>query len=53
MEYLEGEDLTHYAKEHGRLSFDEALALLEPVMLALDKLHKAGLIHRDISLSGA
>ena len=51
MEYLEGEDLTHYAKEHGRLSFDEALALLEPVMLALDKLHKAGLIHRDISLS--
>ena len=51
IEYLEGEDLTHYAKEHGRLSFDEALALLEPVMLALDKLHKAGLIHRDISLS--
>lgn len=51
MEFLDGEDLTHYAKEHGRLSFDEVLALLEPAMMALDKVHKKGLIHRDISPS--
>ena len=51
MEYLEGEDLSHYAKKHGRFTLDEALNLLEPVMLALDEVHKKGLIHRDISPS--
>ena len=51
MEYLEGEDLSHYAKEHGVFAIDEALDLLEPAMLALDKIHKKGLIHRDISPS--
>ena len=51
MEYLEGEDLSHYAREHGLLEMDEALALLEPAMLALDKVHKKGLVHRDISPS--
>ena len=51
MEYLEGEDLSHYAKEHGVFTIDEALDLLEPAMLALDKIHKKGLIHRDISPS--
>ena len=51
MEYLEGEDLSYYAQEHGRLEMDEALDLLEPAMLALDKVHKKGLIHRDISPS--
>ncbi len=51
MEFLDGEDLTHYARKHGRLSFEEVLALLEPAMMALDKVHKKGLIHRDISPS--
>ena len=51
MEYLEGEDLSHYAKEHGVFAIDEALDLLEPAMLALNKIHKKGLIHRDISPS--
>ena len=51
MEYLEGEDLSHYAKKHGVFGLDEALDLLEPAMLALDKIHKKGLIHRDISPS--
>ena len=30
MEYLEGEDLSHYAKKHGNFTLDEALNLLEP-----------------------
>ena len=51
MEYLEGEDLSHYAKEHGKFELGDALDLLEPAMLALDKVHKKGLIHRDISPS--
>ena len=51
MEYLEGEDLSHYAKKHGVFTLDEALDLLEPAMLALDRIHKKGLIHRDISPS--
>ena len=51
MEYLDGEDLSHYAVRHGKFTFDEALDLLEPAMLALDKVHKKGIIHRDISPS--
>lgn len=51
MEYLEGDDLSHYAKAHGKFELDEALDLLEPAMLVLDKVHKKGLIHRDISPS--
>ena len=51
MEYLDGEDLSHYAAKHGKFTFDEALDLIEPAMLALDKVHNKGLIHRDISPS--
>ena len=51
MEYLDGVDLGRYAKEHGRLELDAVLTMLEPAMLALDKVHKKGLIHRDISPS--
>ena len=51
MEYLDGEDLNHYLKKHGAQDFDSTMAMLEPAMLALDKVHKKGLIHRDISPS--
>ena len=48
MEYLEGENLSHYAARHRKFTFNEALDLLEPTMLALGKVHEKGLIHRDI-----
>lgn len=49
MEYIEGITLKQYIDENGCLSFTELLHLLEPVMKSLIKIHKQGLIHRDIS----
>lgn len=49
MEYLEGVDLRHYLRTHGSMSPEEAFTMLMPAMRSLEKIHKAGLIHRDIS----
>lgn len=50
MTYFEGRTLLKYLEENGgSLSFDEVLAILIPVMNALDEVHASGLIHRDIS----
>ena len=49
MEYLEGQTLKSYLESKGKLSPEETLALLTPTMRTLEKVHKAGLIHRDVS----
>lgn len=49
MEYIEGITLKKYIEENGRLTFDEVIELIKPVMTALVRLHKQGFIHRDIS----
>lgn len=49
MEYLDGVDLKNYLKENGTLTPEEIVRLLAPVMASLRKIHKQGLIHRDIS----
>lgn len=50
MEYVDGVTLSSYLKGHGgRLSEQEVLALLHPVMESLKTVHAAGIIHRDIS----
>ena len=49
MEFLEGKDLDTVLKEHGKSSMSEMLAMLEPVMAALEKVHARGLIHGDIN----
>lgn len=50
MDFVEGVTLKDYVTAHGgHLSMAETLALLRPVMTALEKVHAAGLIHRDIS----
>ncbi|MDD3220255.1 MAG: leucine-rich repeat domain-containing protein [Lachnospiraceae bacterium] len=49
MEYLEGQDLKTYIEESGPVSFTKALELMNPVINTVEKLHKAGFIHRDIS----
>ena len=51
MEFLEGESLSQYLRAHGPMPFAQALALLDPVMAALEGIHEKGLIHRDISPS--
>lgn len=50
MEYVEGINLKQYVKEHGgKLSVEETFSILGPVAEALCKVHRAGLVHRDIS----
>lgn len=50
MEFLENGNLRKYIDNHGGwLGVQESLDLMEPVINILGKLHKSGLIHRDIS----
>lgn len=49
MEYIDGMSLNQYLKQVGRVSFEQALNMLEPVMEALGRIHQKGVIHRDIS----
>ena len=49
MEYLEGVDLRRYLKQHGTMAPDTAFRMLLPVMRSLEKMHRVGIIHRDIS----
>ncbi len=49
MEYLKGQTLKAYLKEHGVLTPRQTLEMLLPVMQSLQKVHETGLIHRDIS----
>ncbi len=50
MEYLEGITLQEYLDQKGgKIPFDMALNLMMPVMDALREVHKAGILHRDIS----
>ena len=51
MEYLDGMSLSNKLKSGGTMTPDEALTALMPVMISLEKVHKQGLIHRDISPS--
>ncbi len=50
MEYLGGRTLGEYVKEKGgRLSVEETKQILFPIMDSLGKIHKEGILHRDIS----
>lgn len=49
MEFLNGKDLKELIQEKGRLPAEYAVRLLLPVMESLEKIHRQGLIHRDIS----
>lgn len=50
MEYVEGQTLEHWLKERKKLpSIDELRPLIDPVMDALDYLHRKKLVHRDIA----
>ena len=50
MEYIRGTNLAAYVKiRGGKLSPEETFRILRPIMEALDTVHKADLVHRDIS----
>lgn len=50
MEYVKGSNLYSYiSMRGGRISFNETMNILKPVMDALTAVHSMGLIHRDLS----
>jgi serine/threonine-protein kinase len=51
MEYLPGETLTERLRRKGKLSIEEALAVVRQIIMGLDAAHRAGVIHRDLKPS--
>ncbi len=50
MEFLDGVSLKKYLqRKGGKISVDEVLTIMRPVMESLTQVHKIGLVHRDIS----
>lgn len=48
MEYVNGQSLRDVLNARGKLSPNQALGVLDPVLQGLDAAHRAGFIHRDI-----
>lgn len=48
MEYLRGKSLGDYVKEHGSLTEAETVRLMQPVMEAVELLHRNRICHLDI-----
>ena len=49
MEVLKGENAKKRLERAGVFSFDETVRIMTPVLETLEKVHKTGIIHRDIS----
>lgn len=50
MPYIPGQTFREYLKARAApLAFDEALAVMRPVLIALMEVHRIGLVHRDVS----
>jgi len=50
MEFVEGQSLKDYlVSRGGKLSFQETVSLMLPVMRALGAVHREGMLHRDIA----
>ena len=50
MEHIRGESLRSYLERmESELSFEKTCEMLKPVMIALEKVHQKGLLHRDIN----
>ena len=49
MEYLDGVTLREYIEKDGPVTMERAVRLFVPVMEALQHMHAAGVIHRDVS----
>jgi len=49
MEYLEGITLKKYLADHGRLTMEQALPVVLQIAYAMEQVHQAGILHRDIA----
>ncbi len=48
MEYVPGRTLRELMRERGWLPWQEALAVIDPVLAGLAAAHQAGIVHRDV-----
>ncbi len=49
MDYIEGKTLLAVLKEKGPMAWDQAMEIFLPAVSAMEKVHQAGMIHRDLS----
>ena len=49
MDFVEGETLKARLTRTGPMSWDQAKEIFQPAIRAMEQVHKAGLIHRDLS----
>lgn len=49
MDFVEGKTLKEYLDKKGALGWEDARKIFFPVMSAMERVHKTGLIHRDLS----
>jgi serine/threonine protein kinase len=50
MAYMDGMTFKQYLEEQGgKVTFDQAITILNPVMDALREVHRIGMLHRDVS----
>ena len=49
MDFVEGETLKSRLKQTGPMSWEQAKDIFRPALRAMEQVHKAGLIHRDLS----
>lgn len=49
MEHLKGETLAAYLKREKKMTEQQAMDMIVPVLQTLDEVHKHGIIHRDIA----
>ena len=49
MEYVSGVTVKNYIRENGSMKGKEVLEKMSPVLQAMERIHKKGIIHRDIS----
>lgn len=49
MEYIDGISLKQYIHDNGKMDIKTVLNKMEPVLKAMEQVHNAGLVHRDIS----
>ena len=49
MEYVHGISVKQYVARHGRMSGEEVLEGIRPLLQSIRKIHEKGILHRDIS----
>ncbi|MDO5408378.1 MAG: PASTA domain-containing protein [Eubacteriales bacterium] len=49
MEFLEGTSLKEYLAEHGKMTPEQALPVVQQIAFAMEEVHKTGILHRDIA----